>query len=124
MSEGQANWWTGAIQTATSVWQAFVVPGALAAWVVYKFRVGRTDTARTTEADRSAAYMDRLEKRVAAQDADRVAADRVALHWENQARWWCQRCHDDRHDLYRAMQRGPLPDGWRLPDLPGLEEPK
>ena len=124
------NWLQGIISTATSVWQAFIVPSALALWVVYQRQTSRSDNRRTSEADRMANYATRLETRLAVEDADKqllhaelAEEKRDKLRGWYLARWWERRCHEDRHLLGNMRQRGPLPDDWRFPDLPGLEDP-
>ena len=150
MAEGSGgSWWAGAIATATSVWQAFVIPIGLAGWAVYKSTVGRADTRRVTEADRAAAYMNRLEARIVTQDAENLALRREldetraangqetarlinatgarysAEYRDKMRRWdlarsWWQECQDLRHDFANvAQQRG---IDWTPPDLPGLED--
>ena len=126
------NWLQGIISTATSVWQAFIVPSVLGLWVFYQRQTNRSDNRRTSEADRLAAYMDRLEARIVVMEAE-YKVQRIELTEErrdkmrgwNLARWWEQRCHDDRHALGNMRQRSAtLPDDWQLPELPGLEDPE
>jgi hypothetical protein len=132
------NWYSGILSTATGVWQAFIVPTALGGWVVYQRLSGKKDDRRISEADRIAAYMNRIEARIVVQDAENkvlraeLVEERAGRFEERRdkmrgwglARYWEQQCRDDRHAIYNVIQRGQVPDGWRLPDLPKFEDPE
>ena len=96
------NWLAGILATAEGAWQAFVVPTALAGWVVYKSLISRNDTRRVTEADRLAAYMNRLEARIVVMDAENGAARKLT--------------EDERREFARLMEEARR-DGMRGWDL-------
>ena len=120
------EWASRILSTATSLWQAFVVPPALGAWVVYKFRAGRSDAKGTSDLAREQSFMDRLQARIATQDAENaalrkeLAEERASgLRWMNRAQLWCQRSHQVVHDARNALTPG---GQWREPNLPDLED--
>ena len=113
--QNQVPWVQSIVATLTSVWQAFVVPGALAAWVAYKFKVSRGDTLREREDKRLAEDMAERKRAADRLDAQtmgyigRLEADNERLRkecddkdklidrWIGLARFWFSNAHDAWH---------------------------